>query len=156
MRKINLFKGRGFSLIEMMVAILILAVAIIGLLKLFVYTLNLNKLAGDMNIAISEAQGKLEEMRNCDFDDITTDYASGGTPGNTFSLARLNGAGIIYIDSTNPELLKIEIVVSWMTLSRRIIGEDSNLNGTLDSGEDNNGNGVLDSPTSLITMIAKR
>ena len=43
-----------------------------------------------------------------------------------------------------------------MTRSNRVIGEDKNLNGTLDGGEDSNANGRLDSPGQILTLMAQR
>ena len=110
-----------------------------------------------MTNALTDAQSKLEEMRSDTFSQITTDYSSGGTPGNTFNLTQGNGKGVIYIDSSNSTLLTITIVVSWQNnQDRRIIGEDLNLNGVLDAGEDTDGNGKLSSPVTLVGLIASR
>ncbi|MBU3912428.1 MAG: prepilin-type N-terminal cleavage/methylation domain-containing protein [Candidatus Omnitrophica bacterium] len=152
----KLSKRAGFTLMELVIAIGILALVLVGLLQVFVCCLSLSELAGNSTIAISKAQGKLEEIRNHSFNSIVVDYSQGESPGNIFDLTQLNGKGVIYIDDTNPELLEIEIVVSWQEKGNRIIGEDSNLNGALDTGEDDNGNGKLDSPVSLVSMIAKR
>lgn len=149
-------KKTAFTLIELMIAAGILALVLVGLLLLFIYSLSLSELAGNLTIAISQAQGKLEEIRNHSFDSIAVDYGESGSPGNIFNPGQLDGKGVIYIDDTNPELLEIEIAVSWRGKGNRIIGEDKNLNGTLDADEDNNGNGKLDSPASLVSLIAER
>lgn len=155
--------SRGFSLIELMITVVILVIVLIGLLQLFIYCLSLAQMAGNLTIAITEAQGKLEEIRNHSFDSIAADYAQDGSLGNIFNLNRLNGIGVIYIDDTNSELLEIEIVVSWRSTGNRIIGEDNGsgtggipLDGQLNGTEDANGNNKLDSPTSLVSLIAKR
>lgn len=148
--------GVGFTLIELMIAVGVLIIVLVGLLQIFIYCLNLSEFAGNTTLAISEAQGKLEEIRSHKFERIAGDYGLGGSPGNIFELAQLNGEGAIYIDDTNPALLAIEIVVSWQEKGNRIIGEDGNLNGVLDSGEDGNGNGRLDSPVVLVSLIAER
>ncbi|GAG07736.1 unnamed protein product [marine sediment metagenome] len=122
----------GLSLIELMVTVVILAIVLIGLLQLFIYCLGLGQMAGNLTIAITEAQGKLEEIRNHNFNDIADDYGLGGSPGNTFNLAQLIGTGTINIDDTNSELLEIEIVVSWQDKLNRVI------------------------QTSLVSLIAKR
>lgn len=152
----RLSHGVGFTLIELMIAVGVLIIVLVGLLQIFIYCLNLSEFAGNATLAISEAQGELEEIRSHEFERIAGDYGPGGNPGNTFELAQLNGKGTIYIDDTNPALLAIEIVVSWREKGNRIVGEDSDLNGVLDSGEDTNGNGKLDSPVVLVSLIAER
>lgn len=146
----------GAFLIELMIAVAILVIVLVGYLQLSIYCFGLTETTRNLTVAITEVQGKLEEMRNHNFDSIVGDYSQGGDPGNTFSLTQLDGMGVIYIDNTNPELLEIEIFASWQEKGNRVIGEDANLNGILDSGEDNNGNGKLDSPVSLVTLIAKK
>ena len=153
----------GFTLMELMVVVWILSVTIIGMVQLFIYTSVQAEMAGRKTLAISEAQSKLEEIRNHTYASITTDYISGGTPGNTFTPVFFTGRGAVYIDSagsfitgTNAELLGVKVTVSWRDKYNRIVGEDTNLNGVLDGGEDRNGNGQLDSPVTLMGMITRR
>lgn len=159
MRKRNLKKLNSLSgafLIELMIAAAILIIVLVGYLQLSIYCFSLMETARGSSIAIGQAQDKLEEIRNTDFGEIASNYGPGGTPGNIFSLTQLTGTGVIYIDSISPLLLEIEIVINWQEKGNRIIGEDTNLNGSLDVGEDTNGNGKLDSPLSLVTLIARR
>lgn len=149
-------KIEAFALMELMITVGILALVLIGLIQLFFHCLSLGEIAGNLTLAICEAQGKLEEIRNHSFDSMVVDYGENGNPGHTFNPGQLDGKGVICINDTNPELLEIEIVVSWRGKGNRIIGEDKNLNGALDADEDNNKNGKLDSPASLVSMIAKR
>ena len=57
----------------------------------------------------------MEEIRNHDFNAIAVDYASGGTPGNTFALTSLNGTGTITTSQVggSSELLQIQVDVAW-------------------------------------------
>ena len=69
----------------------------------------------DTTFAISEAQSKLDEIRNSNYDLITTDYISGGTPGNTFETTQPTGIGSIYINDSNPDLfVKIFLFVIFL------------------------------------------
>ena len=148
---------KGFSLLEVLLTVSILTITLIGLLQLFVYCSFLSELSGNVTLAVTEAQNKLEEIRNHNYSLITADYIEGGSPGNTFNLSQGAGKGVIYIDSSNPSLLQIQVVVSWKNNKNdRVIGEDTNLNGSLDSGEDLNGNGKLDSPATVVSLIARR
>ena len=63
--------------------------------------------------------------------------------------------GVVYVDDSNPELLKVTISVSWKQ-GNTVVGEDRNLDGSLNAGEDSNGNGILDSPVELTTLIVNR
>ena len=147
---------RGFSLAELLVTVGILVTVIIILLQLFVYNSVLAELSGNMSQVMGEAQAKMEEIKNSDYSLITTDYASGGTPGNTFDLSQGQGKGIIYIDSSTADLLEVSIVISWRNKDGRVIGEDTDLDGVLDAGEDINSNSKLDSKANLTLKIAMR
>ena len=150
-------KNKGFTLIEVVVTVGILVIVMTNLLGLFIYCSTLAQTSGNVTLAIREAQGMLDEIRDHSYSLITTDYAAGGTPGNIFNLNQLNGKGVIYFESApNPDLLQVKVVVSWKNKDTRVIGEDANLNGILDAGEDKNANGQLDSIVSLTTMIARR
>jgi len=142
---------QGFTLLELMFVISILVVVISGMIRLFIFTSTQVDIAGRKTIAISQAQNKLEEIRNHDFDLIATDYAS-----TSFNLSLIDGKGVIYIDSSNAELLTLEIVVSWRNKYNRIIGEDQDMDGALDAGEDLNSNGKIDSSVELISYVTRR
>ncbi|OGX36786.1 MAG: hypothetical protein A3G91_00815 [Omnitrophica WOR_2 bacterium RIFCSPLOWO2_12_FULL_50_9] len=112
---------QGFTLVEVLIAVGILAIVIVGLLQLFVSCSALAEAAGNTTFALNEAQNKMEEIRNHDFDSIATDYASGGTPGNTFTLSTLNGTGTVATSQVggSSELLQIGIDVSWQNKNGR-------------------------------------
>ncbi len=114
-------KNQAFTLVEVLIAIGILTVVIVGLLQLFVYCSRLAEAAGNTTLAINEAQNKIEEIRNHDFNAIATDYASGGTPGNTFTLTSLNGTGTVTPSQVggSSELLQIQISVAWQNKNSR-------------------------------------
>ena len=155
--KMNGFSKKGFTLAEVLITAGILVMVIGGLLQLFIYCSILSESTGNMAMAMADAQTKMEEIRNHTYSDITTDYVSGGTPGNTFNLTLGNGKGAIYIDSSNADLLQIEITVSWMNnRNNRYIGEDLDLDGAIDAGEDVDGDSKLDSPVDISSYIAAR
>ena len=147
---------KGFSLAELLVTVGILVTVIVILLQLFIYNSVLAELSGNMGYALSDAQSKLEEIRNSDYSVITTNYASGGTPGNTFTLSQGQGRGVIYIDSSNSSLLKVTVVICWRNKDGRVIGEDTDLDGVLDAGEDLDGDGQISSKARFIMRVAKR
>jgi prepilin-type N-terminal cleavage/methylation domain-containing protein len=152
-RSVRIKRQQGFTLIELLVVVGILAVVILGLIQTFLLGSILADLSHRKTIAVGEAQDKLEEILNHSFSTIVTDYASGGTPGNTFSLSQVTGAGRVAITTVSASLLQADIVVSFQYKGGRIYGEDLDLDGTLDAGEDANGNGVLDSGIKFSTYI---
>ncbi len=120
--KNNIFRDRqGFTLAEVLIAVGILAVVVVGLLQLFVYCSTLAEAAGNTTLAVNEAQNKMEEIRNHDFSAIAADYASGGTPGNTFTLTSLNGSGTITVSQVggSSELLQVQTDVVWQNKNGR-------------------------------------
>lgn len=150
MRKPQFKKRRDYTngsmLIELMIAVGIMVVVLVGYLHLFVYCLGLAETSGNITLTITEAQDKLEEMRNHNFNTLTVDYGASGVPGDEFSLSQLNGKGKIYFVPTgNPDLLHVEIVVAWVDKNNRTIG-----------GVDDDSDGRIDSPIELETMIANR
>ncbi|MFC1709112.1 hypothetical protein ACFL2J_03510 [Candidatus Omnitrophota bacterium] len=136
----------GFIMVELIIAIVILVVVLVGYLQLFVYCLGLAETSGNITLATTEAQDKLEQMRNHNFDTLVFDYSSGGFPGDTFILNQLSGTGVIYfIPGANPQLHEVEIVVSWVDEKNRNIG-----------GTDEDGDNRIDSPVELKSIIGRR
>lgn len=148
--------GSGFTILELMVTTGVLAVAIVGLVQLFVCCMWQSENAGHLTTAVNEAYGKWEEIRAVEFGDIVTRYSPQGTLGDTFSLAGLDGRGVLYLDTSRPNILLVDVVVCWRERGNMVYGEDQNLNGVLDAGEDLNQNGRLDSPAELTSLVARR
>lgn len=146
----------GLTMIEVVITMAILVFVLLGFLKLFIYCSSLAEMSRNLTAAMTDSQVVLEQMRYYNFDKLSTDYASGGIVGDTFTLSRLDGLGKIYITGANPEVLDIEIVVSYRSAGNHTVGEDDNFNGTLEAAEDDNGNNKLDSPASLLSIISKR
>ncbi len=157
--KKNSWNFAGFTLVELLLAVLILGFTLVGLIQVFIRCSALSELSQNKTLVMSELQGKMEEIRNYDYDSIATDYASGGTPGHTFALSQTNGMGVIYIDeftAGDADLLRIKIVASWEDKYGRIIGGDFDLDGAVGSGETVDAEGDLFSIATVISLIAKR
>jgi len=157
-------KNKGFTLVELLLATLILAFVLVGLIQVFIRCSILTELTRNKTAAMSEALAKMEEIRNNNYDLILTKYND-----TTFTLNQLNaigksGNGYIYVTQVQTGLLEIEIVITWWdTAGRgiydRIFGEDVNKNGVLDTGapnEDLDGNNMMSSPVTLVSLIADR
>ena len=59
---------RGFTLLEILISLVILAVSVVAILGLFASTLAGSSDAENTTIAMNLAQRRMEEMRNLDFD----------------------------------------------------------------------------------------
>lgn len=149
-------RSRAMTLVEVTVTIAILVFVLLGFLRLFIHCSDLAQMSRNLTMAMSNAQGTLEAMRYYNFDRLVIDYGLGGVPGNTFVLSQLDGSGVIYIDSTNPEALIVRIAVSYRSAANHFVGEDRDFDGIPAGAEDVNGNGVIDSPASLVSIITKR
>ncbi|KPK38868.1 MAG: hypothetical protein AMJ78_09365 [Omnitrophica WOR_2 bacterium SM23_29] len=153
-------KKKGFTLLELMITAAILIVALIGLLAVYVLCFNINETAKNLTLATSAIQQKLEEIRDYSFYEIfdelnNTNFEVSGIPNQ-------DAEGTIRVNTSNPDLLKITISVSWRQRGGRIIGEDNGrgggipLNGEIDGTEDVNVNGILDSPAKIVMRMANK
>lgn len=144
--------NQGFTLVELLMAVIILGFTLTGLIQVFLQCSVLAELSRNKTTAMSEIQGKMEEIRNSTYSSIAANYDDVG-----FDLSQLTGKGISYVDSTNADLLEIKIVASWQNKDGRVIGEDQNLDGDDEGGaEDLDGDGDVSSIATLISKIATR
>jgi len=143
----------AFTLMELMVAALILAIVLVGLLASYATCFNLNEIAQNTAFAVNACAKKTEEIKNfANFDQIKTTYHDVSFPPDN-----LTGSGVSYVDDTNPDLLVITVTVCWRQKNGRIIGEDADLDGGFDPGEDTiTVNGMLDSVAQVVTYLARR
>lgn len=101
-------KSRGFTLIEVMVALVILSVSLLALAGLMVTTTKNNSYGSNMTEAATFAQDKLEEFRAVRWDTISDGTGSDQMSGST---------GINYSRNwsvaTNGALKTITITINW-------------------------------------------
>ena len=71
----------GFSLIEVLVALVILAVGLLGLAMFQVTAIKGNAIASKWTVATEQAQDKLERFRHIGWDNIVSSTAGGFTVG---------------------------------------------------------------------------
>lgn len=147
MIKKTLLTKKGFTIPELLVAVLLLISIFTGAMLIFVKCLELSDLASNSSTAVLAVKNKLTEIENTSFSQIYTNYNN-----TAFNISGLNGKGISYVDNSDPSLLSITVVISWKQINGRLIGEDVDLDGQLDLGEDKNGNGRLDSLVQLTTL----
>ncbi|MEW6170402.1 MAG: prepilin-type N-terminal cleavage/methylation domain-containing protein [Candidatus Omnitrophota bacterium] len=144
---------KGFTLIEVMMALAILAFCLTGMLLTYIGLLALSETSRNLSLAVNVAQTKVEELRNQPFDSLVN---FNGTTFDVPGFAAGSAKGRIEVTDTDyADLKQVRIVSCWRQRGGRLIGEDVNLNGVLNDGEDQNGNNILDSPSEVISFIAR-
>lgn len=89
-------KSRGFSLIEILIAIVILSISLLALASLMVTTTQNNSFGGHMTEAATFAQDRLEELKVTPWGNVVTGTDPLPKPGST---------GINYIRTWNVSIL---------------------------------------------------
>jgi len=105
-------KSKGFTMIEILIALVILSVSLLALAGLMVRTTRNNSFGGHMTEAATFAQDKLEEFRAIGWVKI---------PANTSGVDYPNGAtGIVYTrnwgvapNPVNVDLKEITVTINW-------------------------------------------
>ena len=149
-------KKRGFTLVEIVISTIIMAIAITSTLQLLIYLLQMNESSRSSVVCMNRIAGLMDEIKNVDYSDIIGNYN-----GRQFALNELISRGIQHrgvVIANEIEagfLTRVKIIVCWKN-KNRIMGEDINFNGVLDGSEDMNGNGELDSPTMIECAIVSR
>ncbi len=146
-------KKKGFTLVEILISTVIMAIAITATLQILNYLLMMNETNDVTVICMNHIQGLMDEVRNTLYEDIVPIYN-----GRQFQIPELTNRGIqhsaVFIanEIVPLYLVRVKIVVCWKNRTRTI-GEDLNFNGVLDAGEDANGNGELDSPIMIEAAV---
>ena len=105
-------KEEGFTLIEVLVTIVVVAVALMTLLSVFIYGFNLLSRMKQTAIATQCAQEELENIRNLTFDEI---IALGASFTNDSLTLLENSSGVRTIeDSVGVDIKKLTISVFWI------------------------------------------
>lgn len=149
-------KNKAVSMIELVVVIGVAAVFSSIMLKWFIVMDETSQVSMGQLTAIREADTILEDMKVLSNADVVANYSSGGNPGNLILLTLLDGQAQVEIDSSNFDLLEVNIYLHWRDKNGRVYGEDLDFDGVLDAGEDFNSNGFLDSSYSMSALLAQR
>lgn len=114
----NSLKSNGFSLIEVLVSLVILAVSLLALAGLMTTTTKNNSFGSHLTEAATFAQDKLEELRAMPWNSLIPDSVNtDNPPGST---------GIQYtrtyrVNQLNPSLKELEITINWNDAINRSI-----------------------------------
>lgn len=136
----------AMTLVELLIATLIMVPVCIAVMYVFLQCMEYNDLARNTSTALRVCQKTLTQMETTSFDQIAATYHQ-----QSFTSTDLSGRGVTYVDSSDPNYLKLTASFSWRQKNGRILGEDKDLDGVIDAGEDQNSNGMLDSPIMLTT-----
>lgn len=123
---------KGFTLVEIITAIAVLVVGVVGVAQVFPVGLRASKLAGDITIATLVAQKKIEEIKADGYEDIS-DHLNGSVPNSidtavegdfsygddVFSAFSGTVKGFLVEDSDKPGnpidgLYRIDVEIKWL------------------------------------------
>lgn len=138
----------GFTLVELLVASMILIITIVGILISYIRSLELAEMSRNSSVAINASRSRIEQMKNTDFAQIVTNFNN-----VTYTVPGFSGIGVSYVTTVSANLIQVTATFCWQQRNGRVVGEDKDLDGAVDAGEDTNGNGRLDSPTQIISDI---
>ncbi len=150
MRKLNfsneIKRNKGFALVEVMIAAVIMVLAFVGILVTYMKCMELNEMSRNKSNATRFCKTRMEVINMAAFSALVTTY-------NRLAFFPVAGssAGVSYVTLINPSLAQITVSYCWRQKNGLIIGEDRDFDGVLDPGEDTNGNGIIDSPVQLVT-----
>ncbi len=122
----RLFRDQsGYSLVEVMVAIIILAIAIIPMVSMFDAGLKAEVLGGNYDTARTFANEKLEETKSLPFSEVLTRYPEGNTttctpapPITSCNVAtqymRLgNSSALEEVNTHETSMLRVTVTIQW-------------------------------------------
>ncbi len=106
----------GFTLLEVLVASVILAVAILGMISAILYIHRLNQSARENELAVQGGQQMVEEVIACPLDQVETSYG-----GYTFDVSGLSPrsddpdgkVGSIEVDGSDLALVQVTVQIEW-------------------------------------------
>ncbi len=107
----NFLKTNGFSLLELLVALVILSLSLVALAGLMTTTTKNNAFGGHITEAATLAQDKLEELRAMPWSSIS------GNSDNRTSSTGINYTRIWVVRDLNPSLKEIEVTIRWEDLN---------------------------------------
>ena len=109
----------GFTLVEVMVAMAVLTVALLGFVAAMIRAVDVSRGSLANQLAMNSAQHVAESIKATAFDEVYDTYST-----HAFDVAGLDPAdgdadslpGRVVVDDANPDLLSIQVIVEWRGL----------------------------------------
>jgi type IV pilus assembly protein PilV len=105
-------KHSGFTLIEVMIALVILATGLLALMTMQIVSIRANAFSSEMTYASMLAQGRLEQIRNMSYDSIAagndTVPASDATKGTKYDVQTT-----VADDTPATDMKTVTLTVNW-------------------------------------------
>jgi prepilin-type N-terminal cleavage/methylation domain-containing protein len=117
LNKVISFRKDAFTLIEITIALLILAVGLVGVLTLFPIGFKAAGRAGDLTVATFLAQQKLEEGKRLGYDGVDVGYDTANAKvsfGNPYSDYQYE-VSVHDTEPPEPDLKQVDVTVYWST-----------------------------------------
>nr|MBU1328647.1 type II secretion system GspH family protein [Candidatus Omnitrophota bacterium] len=108
-------RNRGFSLLELIIAIAVLAVGLVGVLQIFPIGLRASQRAGMMTKASFLAQNKIEDVKLAGFDaiiELPPKIPLSGKDGDLEWAIKINNISLEGVESSD-DMRKIIVTVTW-------------------------------------------
>jgi Tfp pilus assembly protein PilV len=126
--------SRGTTIVETTIAVAIFAAAFLGLITALLSSDSLRESSRERTLAYNAARRIIEQMRSGTFSQLFTNYSSGGTPGSTFTVERLEpisgqSVGTVSFPTVDSALREDVTDTLWG------MPRDLNGDGTIDSGD---------------------
>lgn len=145
-------KKKSLTLAEVMISVFIFVLGVGAIFAVYPPLFDGVEVTYQTMRAWSECRKEIEILKSRSFTELWTEAGTSNPHGflNDPGVMR----GMYYLDKLGSldDALRITVVVS-VKAKGRTIGEDTDLNGVLDSGEDANENTVFDSPITLSTIV---
>ncbi len=151
-RKQTIQKNKsGFTLVELMVSVGILTMVFAGALLTYLKGMELSEMSRNATIAISEAKGRMEQIKSTQFDQLVNSFDNVSFAPQATITGGIGTSNVTLINGGAEA--QVRVAFCWREKNGRVVGEDANLNGLLDGAEDINNNGFMDSPVLLQEII---
>ncbi len=98
----------GMTLVELMIAVMILVPVLTVVLQGFVRCMEMNTIARETSAVIFAERSKIGIMEKVPFNDIYTAFN-----GQTFTISGLSGQGTVTVNNDDPALLLVSINYVW-------------------------------------------
>lgn len=112
---------RGFSLLELIIAIGVLAIGLVGVLQIFPVGLRASRHSGMITKAAFLAQNKMEEIKMQDFEEIadfSPEIPLSGTDGDFDWEIFIDEVELDGVES-DENIRKVSITISWLERNRK-------------------------------------